>query len=93
MAQETIFLPFLAMGLLTFIVLGLIPQRRFRAGAAGHVTPDDFALGESPAVPGHVTLANRNFMNLLEAPLLFYVVCLALFVMLGLAVNWVLMTS
>ena len=93
MAQETIFLPFLAMGFLTFIVLGLIPQRRFRAGAAGHVTPDDFALGESAAVPGHVALANRNYMNLLEAPVLFYAACLALFVTasvdsLALALAW-----
>lgn len=80
MAQETIFLPFLAMGLLTFIVLGLIPQRRFRAVFQKHVTPDDFAFGESPAVPGHVALANRNYMNLLELPMLFYAVCLALFV-------------
>lgn len=80
MAQESIFLPFLAMGLLTFIVLGLIPQRRFKAVFAGEVTPDDFALGESPAVPGHVSLPNRNYMNLLEVPTLFYAVCLALFV-------------
>ena len=80
MAQESIFLPFLAMGLLTFIVLGLIPQRRFKAVFAGEVTPDDFALGESAAVPGHVSLPNRNYMNLLEVPTLFYAVCLALFV-------------
>ena len=80
MAQESIFLPFLAMGLLTFIVLGMIPQRRFKAVFAGQVTPDDFALGESPAVPGHVALPNRNYMNLLEVPTLFYAVCLALFV-------------
>jgi len=80
MAQETIFLPFLAMGLLTFIVLGMIPQRRFAAVARKQVTPDDFALGESPSVPGHVSLPNRNYMNLLEVPTLFYAVCLALFV-------------
>ncbi len=80
MAQESIFLPFLGMALLTFTVLGLIPQRRFRAVFAKQVTPDDFALGESPQVPGHVALANRNYMNLLELPMLFYAVCLALFV-------------
>jgi hypothetical protein len=79
-AQESIFLPFLAMGLLTFIVLGMIPQRRFRAVFAGQVTPEDFALGESARVPGHVSLANRNYMNLLELPMLFYAVCIALFV-------------
>lgn len=80
MTQESIFLPMLGMALLTFIVLGLIPQRRFKAVADKQVTPDDFALGESPAVPGHVALANRNYMNLLELPMLFYAVCLALFV-------------
>lgn len=93
MAQETIFLPFIAMGVLTFIVLGMIPQRRFRAVFQKQVTADDFALGESPAVPGHVSLPNRNYMNLLELPTLFYVVCLALFVTgtvdgLGLALAW-----
>lgn len=93
MAQESIFLPFLAMGLLTFVVLGLIPQRRFRAVFQKLVTPDDFALGESPAVPGHVALANRNYMNLLELPMLFYAACLALFVTgtvdgLALALAW-----
>jgi len=80
LAQETIFLPFLAMGFVTFIVLSLIPQRRFQAVFQKLITPDDFALGESPAVPGHVSLPNRNYMNLLEAPTLFYAVCLALFV-------------
>jgi len=31
-------------------------------------------------VPGFVSLANRNYMNLLEMPVLFYVICLMLFV-------------
>lgn len=68
------------MGLLTFVVLGFIPARRFRAVFAGQVTAEDFALGESARVPGHVSLANRNYMNLLELPMLFYAACLALFV-------------
>lgn len=80
MAQETIFLPFLALGAMTFLVLALIPLRRFRAAAAGQVRPADFALGESANVPGHVALPNRNYMNLLELPVLFYAVCLAFYV-------------
>ncbi|MCF8506615.1 MAG: MAPEG family protein [Caulobacter sp.] len=80
MAQETIFLPFLALGALTFTVLLLVPIRRFAAAAAGLVKVGDFALGESANVPGHVALANRNYMNLLELPVLFYAVCLAFFV-------------
>lgn len=60
----------------TLLVVLLIPYRRFRAGAAGRVRTSDFRLGESANVPPEVSLPNRNFMNLLEMPLLFYVVCL-----------------
>ncbi|HEX6859993.1 MAG TPA: MAPEG family protein [Caulobacteraceae bacterium] len=80
MTQNAIFLPVLALAAVTFVVLMLIPVRRFRAAFAGTVTPADFALGESANVPGQVSLANRNYMNLLEAPLLFYAVCIALYV-------------
>jgi hypothetical protein len=62
-----------AMALLTFLVLGFIPARRFRAAFAGQVTADDFKFGESGAVPGKVSIPNRNYMNLLELPMLFYV--------------------
>lgn len=80
MTQESIFLPVIAMAALTFTVLGFVPLRRFKAVLARQVTADDFALGESATVPPHVALANRNYMNLLELPVLFYVVCGALFV-------------
>jgi hypothetical protein len=80
MSQETIFLPVLALAALTFAVLMFIPLRRFRAVAAGHVTADDFALGESANVPAQVSLPNRNYMNLLELPALFYVVCVVFYV-------------
>src|SRR5690348_17114234 len=80
MPQDLIFAPMGAMALLTFTVLGFIPVRRFRAAFANQVTADDFRLGESSRVPPHVAIANRNFMNLLELPILFYVVCLMSFV-------------
>jgi len=65
---------------LTFVVLLQIPITRFRAAFAGRVTPNDFRLGESSDVPEGVRLPNRNYMNLLELPILFYVACLALYV-------------
>jgi hypothetical protein len=34
-------------------------------------------------VPGAVSLPNRNFMNLLELPMLFYVVCVGLYITLS----------
>src|SRR5689334_3935070 len=80
MSQELIFAPMGAMALLTFIVLGFIPAARFQAVFAGKVTPDDFKLGESARVPGDVAVCNRNFMNLLELPVLFYVAGLMYYV-------------
>lgn len=80
MERDMILWPMGALALLTFIVLSLIPVRRFRAAFAGKVTPHDFKLGESANVPPHVSLVNRNYMNLLELPQLFYVICLMLYV-------------
>jgi hypothetical protein len=80
MPQHLIFLPMGALALLTFLVLILIPFRRFRAGFAGQVTAADFRYGESARVPGDVSIPNRNYMNLLEMPMLFYVICLMLYV-------------
>lgn len=72
----SIFAPMGAMAALTSAVLLQVPIRRFLAMRAGAVSLADFALGEAPAAPVAVALANRNFMNLLEVPTLFYVVCL-----------------
>ena len=93
MPQEMIFAPMGAMALLTFAVLGLIPLRRFRAAFAGQVGVEDFRFGESGRVPGHVSIPNRNYMNLLELPMLFYVAGLMYFVAgrvdgVALAVAW-----
>ena len=35
----------------------------------------DFRYGESARVPGEVSIPNRNYMNLLELPVLFYAIC------------------
>lgn len=79
MDPKTIFLPLCALVLLTFLVLGLIPFRRFRAASRGQVTPEDFRYGESANVPHEVSLPNRNMMNLLEMPALFYVGTIVVF--------------
>jgi hypothetical protein len=78
--QALIFAPMGVLAFVTQAVLLLIPIRRFRAGAAGHVSADDFKLGESANVPGHVSIPNRAMMNLLELPMLFYVASLMFFV-------------
>jgi len=78
--QDQILSPMGALALLTFIVLIFIPIRRFRAAFAGKVGPEDFKLGESQRVPSDVALPNRNYMNLTELPVLFYVICLMFYV-------------
>ena len=80
MPQDLIFAPMGALALLTFVVLGFIPATRFPAVFAGKVTPEDFKLGESARVPPNVAVTNRNYMNLLESPNLFYVACIVFYV-------------
>lgn len=76
MQKEYWLLPIGALALLTFFVLLQIPIRRLYAGFIGKVIPEDFKFGESKNVPQWVAIANRNYMNLLEIPLLFYLICL-----------------
>ena len=78
--QLTVFGPVFALAFWTFIVLNVLGFRRIRAGRQRRVKPEDFKLGESDQVPEQVRLANRNYMNLLELPVLFYVVSLTVFV-------------
>ena len=72
--------PVFVLAMRTSWVLLLIPITRIRAARRREVVADDFKYGESAAVPDRVGLPNRNYMNLLELPLLFYVVCLILYV-------------
>ena len=76
MPHHAILQPVFALALWTFCVLGLIPIARVRAGRRREIVPDDFKYGESARVPPHVSLPNRNYMNLLELPVLFYAACL-----------------
>lgn len=80
MKQTAIFWPVITLVLWTFLVLVQVPIRRFRAAFAGRVTAADFRCGESHNVPLDVALPNRLFVNLVEVPTLYYVVCLAFYV-------------
>jgi hypothetical protein len=74
----SIALPLFVLAGWTALVLLLIPIARFAALARGKVTLDDFKLGESDRVPDWAMRVNRNYMNLLEMPVLFYVIGLLL---------------
>lgn len=72
--------PAFALASWTFIVLMLIPFYRIRAGQRREIRTEDFKYGESATVPGYVSIPNRNYMNLLELPILFYIVCILFFI-------------
>ena len=80
MNAESIFAPVVVLVSLTFGVLVYTGYKRIGAIAAGRLKAADFRYGENTNVPPDVALANRNFMNLLETPILFYVACLVTYV-------------
>ncbi|MDE2233919.1 MAG: MAPEG family protein [Gammaproteobacteria bacterium] len=80
MDPKTIFAPMLALVAWTFIIMLYMAYKRWSAGFAGRLKPGEFKLGESADVPHDVRLAGRNFSNLFEVPVLFYVLCLTLYV-------------
>jgi hypothetical protein len=91
--NPAILYPLFALAAWTLIVLALIPVVRMRAGRRREIVSDDFRFGESPRVPGYVSIPNRNYMNLLELPTLFYVVGIVLYVTggastLAIAIAW-----
>jgi hypothetical protein len=94
MRNPAILYPMFALAAWTLIVLLLIPIVRARSARRREIVIDDFKFGESPAVPPSVSIPNRNYMNLLELPMLFYVVCIVLYVTAGastaaIALAWV----
>ena len=71
--------PMAALALLTFAVLSIMPIVRVVAVRSGKARVGDFRLGESDTVPDSVRIINRNYMNLLELPVLFYAAALIAF--------------
>jgi hypothetical protein len=80
MRAESIFGPVSALAIWTGGVLLINGYRRIRAVLSGLLRASAFKVGESADVPTDLVVVNRHFMNLLEMPVLFYVVCISLFV-------------
>ena len=78
--MNAIFQPVVVLALWTGAVMTMTGFRRVWAVKQGRVPTRVFAVGEAPEVPEDLRIPNRNLMNLLEMPLLFYVVCTAFYV-------------
>ena len=77
---EFVFVPMAVLALWTCVVLFYLGAKRVAAVRSRRLAPSDFRMGDSPAVPTELIVINRNLTNLLEMPVLFYVVCLSLYV-------------
>lgn len=65
--------PMFALVMLTFLVMVLTFRSRAGAVRRGEVSLKHFALMQAGEVPEFVTKTSRNFSNLFETPVLFYV--------------------
>jgi hypothetical protein len=77
---EAIFGPVSVLALWTGGVLLMTGLRRVIAVRNRRIRKGAFRYGESPEVPDDVKVWNRNLMNLLEMPILFYVVSIGFYV-------------
>lgn len=77
MPSSLLVFPMFAMVLLTAAVLIITFQSRVRAVREGAVQPGYYKTYQGGTEPDYAVKPARHFVNLFEAPLLFYVGCLA----------------
>jgi hypothetical protein len=96
MNQTAIFWPVIAQVLLVYIVYGLLGLGRKAAVQAGDARVSDFR--ENRKEPPQSLFVNNNLANQFQLPVLFYVVCLCLYVTQGssivtVALAWIFVVS
>jgi len=79
LSPESILYPAIALLWWTVVILLLVPYRRLNPRINGGAKFEDYKLGESKHVSTYVALPNRNYINLLELPVLFYISCTFLY--------------
>jgi len=82
MTQETIFIPFLGMMLLTIVVWTYMYYLRMTHIIRNRIDPQKLSSTDryKEVIPEAVNLPSENLINLFELPVLFYAVCLYLYV-------------
>ncbi len=75
--MQIIIYPMAALFLLSMIIMSLMLYLRVKAVRARKVSPRYFKLYKGEDIPDHLVLISQNYNNLLELPVLFYVICLA----------------
>lgn len=82
MNQGAIFIPFLGVVVLTIVVWLYMYYLRLSYIISAQVDPQDLATNREAMdiIPAHLNTPSENLINLFELPVLFYVMCLFLFV-------------
>lgn len=79
MKQDLILLPLFVMFLLTFAIGVWMLKLRFKAVREDGLNPGYFQLNRGAKLPDYLAKVTNHYENLFELPVLFYVVCLALY--------------
>lgn len=74
--EKLIILAMFAQVLLSLIVMIIMGKRRFAAAKNKHINLTDFATMRLDSAGDNVRVADRNFTNQFEIPVLFYAGCL-----------------
>ncbi len=80
MTQESILLPVFALGGFTFFISLWMAKLRFKAIKQGDLNRRYYELNRGYEPPDYLVKVSRNFENLLEIPVLFYVVALMIYI-------------
>lgn len=81
MNDMSLIYPMATLFLLNIIVVSMMLFFRVKAVRARKVSPRYFKRNQGSALPDHLEGLSQNYNNLLELPLLFYIVCLAIIVL------------
>ena len=73
--------PMAALFSLNIMVMFTMLFFRIKAVRTRKVSPRYFKLNKGADIPDHLEALSQNYTNLLELPLLFYIVCLAVIVL------------
>jgi len=80
MNQHLILFPVFALAALTFGIGLWLARLRFAAVKRGDLDPRYFAINQGGEIPEYLAKVNNNYNNLLELPILFYIITILLYI-------------
>jgi len=80
MSQELVIFPVIALAALTFGIGIWFAIIRIRAVNKGDINPGYYQLNRGAKLPEYYAKVNNNYNNLLEIPILFYVISILIYV-------------